>query len=36
MLEIEGKNGIIKLDITPKEIENCVKLTKKRTRGGEN
>jgi hypothetical protein len=29
MLEIEGKNGIIKLDITPKEIKNCIKLSKK-------
>jgi len=34
MLEIEGKNGIIKLDITSQEIEKCV-ITKKNKIGGE-
>ena len=32
MLEIEGKNGIIKLDITSQEIENCVIPKKEKTR----
>ena len=30
MLEIEGKNGIIKLDITSQEIENCVSSKKRK------
>jgi hypothetical protein len=33
MLEIEGKNGIIKLDITSQEIEKCVIPKKENTRG---
>ena len=33
MLEIEGKNGIIKLDITSQEIEKCVSPKKENTRG---
>ena len=35
MLEIEGQNGIIKLDITSYEIENCVSLNQKKEIGGE-
>jgi hypothetical protein len=35
MLEIEGQNGIIKLDITSNEIENCVSLNSKKEIGGE-
>ena len=33
MLEIEGKNGIIKLDITFHEIEKCVSSKKEKTPG---
>ena len=33
MLEIEGRNGILKLDITQQEMENC--LNPKKARGGE-
>jgi hypothetical protein len=33
MLEIEGRNGILKLDITQQEMEKC--LNPKKTRGGE-
>lgn len=33
MLEIEGKNGIIKLDITSQEIEKCVSPKNEKTRG---
>jgi hypothetical protein len=33
MLEIEGRNGILKLDITQQEMEKC--LTPKKARGGE-
>jgi len=34
MLEIEGKNGVIKLDITSQEIEKCITQKKKKI-GGE-
>ena len=33
MLEIEGKNGIIKLDITSQEIESCVSPKKEKIQG---
>jgi hypothetical protein len=33
MLEIEGRNGILKLDITQQEMEKC--LTRKKANGGE-
>jgi hypothetical protein len=33
MLEIEGRNGVLKLDITQQEMEKC--LNPKRANGGE-
>jgi hypothetical protein len=33
MLEIEGRNGILKLDITQQEMEKC--LVRKKANGGE-
>jgi hypothetical protein len=33
MLEIEGKNGVLKLDITQQEIENCFEQNKTNKRG---
>ena len=33
MLEIEGENGVLKLDITQQEIEKC--LAQKKANGGE-
>jgi hypothetical protein len=33
MLEIEGKNGVLKLDITKEEMQKC--FAKKRADGGE-
>ena len=33
MIEIEGENGVLKLDITRKEMEKC--LNPKKTNGGE-
>jgi hypothetical protein len=33
MLEIEGRNGILKLDITQQEMEKC--LARKNANGGE-
>jgi len=33
MLEIKGRNGILKLDITQQEMEKC--LNPKKARGGE-
>jgi len=33
MLEIEGRNGILKLDITKQEMEKC--LSQKKANGGE-
>lgn len=33
MLEIEGRNGILKLDITQQEMETC--LARKKANGGE-
>jgi hypothetical protein len=33
MLEIEGRNGILKLDITQQEMEKC--LARKKANGGE-
>ena len=35
MLEIEGSNGILKLDITQQEIENFLLLRKTSSDGGE-
>ena len=33
MLEIEGKNGVLKLDITQQEIEKCLEQNKTNKRG---
>jgi hypothetical protein len=33
MLEIEGRNGVLKLDITQQEMEKC--LNPKKAKGGE-
>jgi hypothetical protein len=33
MLEIEGKNGVLKLDITNQEIERCLEQNKTNKRG---
>lgn len=35
MLEIEGLNGILKLDITKNEMERCLKPKKPNVQGGE-
>ncbi len=35
MLEIEGENGVLKLDITQQEMENALTQRKARERGGE-
>ena len=35
MLEIEGKNGVLKLDITQQEMENALTQRKARERGSE-
>lgn len=35
MLEIEGLNGIFKLDITKNEMEKCLKPKKPHVQGGE-
>jgi hypothetical protein len=35
MLEIEGRNGVLKLDITQQEIEKCLALKKTSEHGGE-
>jgi hypothetical protein len=33
MLEIEGKNGVLKLDITQLEVEKCLEQNKTHKRG---
>ena len=33
MLEIEGKNGVLKLDITQQEIEKCLEQNRTNKRG---
>jgi hypothetical protein len=35
MLEIEGINGVLKLDITQKEMEKCLAQKKANEQGGE-
>lgn len=35
MLEIEGKNGVLKLDITQQEMEKCLAPKKASDHGGE-
>jgi len=35
MLEIEGKNGVLKLDITQQEMEKCLTPEKASEHGGE-
>ncbi len=35
MLEIEGRNGVLKLDITQQDMENCLAVKKASGRGGE-
>jgi hypothetical protein len=35
MLEIEGRNGVLKLDITQQEMEKCLAPNKANEHGGE-